>query len=72
MVLLYAFTAWVGGLLTTAALWGPCGPVLAVAAAPLGASALTAGTALLVYLRPARRDPADRTAAPRYRWHPAR
>lgn len=76
MVLLYAFAAWLGGLLTAAALWQSCGPVLAVAAAPFGASALAVGAAVLVYrrrirLRPPRRHAARPTQA-RYRWHPAR
>lgn len=76
MVLLYASAAWFGGVLTAAALWPACGPLLAVAAAPFGASALTAGTAVLVYLWrtpgwPGRRS-ARRAAQARYRWHPAR
>ncbi|GJD79757.1 hypothetical protein [Methylobacterium gregans] len=76
MVLLYASAAWFGGILTAAVLWPACGAVLAVAAAPFGASALTAGTAMLVYLHRTRRRrarrPAGRAAQARYRWHPAR
>lgn len=76
MVLLYAFAAWFGGVLTAAVLWPACGPVLAVAAAPCGASALAAGTAVLVYLQRTRRRPvqrpAERASQGRYRWHPAR
>jgi hypothetical protein len=51
-MLLYVSTAWAGGILTLAALWHPLGPALAVAAAPFGASAITAGAACLIGLRP--------------------
>lgn len=51
MVLLYVSAAWMGGILTLAALWQPLGPALALVAAPLGASAVTAGAACLLGLR---------------------
>lgn len=75
MVLLYAFAAWFGGVLTAAALWQSCGPAVAVAVSPFGASALTVGTAMLVYHQRTRRRtsrrPAGRPAQARYRWNPA-
>ncbi len=52
MLLLYVSAAWTGGILTLAALWQPLGPALALVAAPFGASAVTAGAACLVGLRP--------------------
>ncbi|MFE1599198.1 hypothetical protein [Methylobacterium sp. ID0610] len=51
MVLFYAFAAWLGGLLTAVGLWEPAGPLIALAAAPFGASGLTVVAALWVYCR---------------------
>ncbi len=56
MVLLYISAAWAGGILTVALLWGALGPALALAAAPLGASALVAWAACLAGIRQVRRD----------------
>jgi CBS-domain-containing membrane protein len=70
MVLLYISTAWIGGLLTVAALWGVLGPGLALAVAPFGASALVAWAACLAGLRQGRRGESHGGPAPG--WHHAR
>lgn len=64
MILMYAFAAWLGGILTVAALWDSAGPALALALAPFGGSALALCAALWIYLQQApRRAPGRRAEA---------
>ncbi|WP_162559833.1 hypothetical protein [Methylobacterium radiodurans] len=70
--MLYISAAWAGGILTSASLWNSLGPGPALAAAPLGASALAAGAACLAALRPGIRQERDCPNGPARGWRQAR
>lgn len=73
MILMYAFAAWLGGVLTAATLWEPAGPLLALALAPFGGSALALGAALWIFLRqPGRAGRGRPVVEDRHWWHPVR
>ncbi len=73
MIMMYAFAAWLGGVLTAATLWETAGPLLAIVLAPFGGSALALAAALGIFLRHPGRDERERPVAEaRHWWHPVR
>jgi hypothetical protein len=70
MILMYAFAAWLGGILTAATLWEPAGPLLAIALAPFGGSALVFCAALWIFLHqaPGRTDRVRSIGVGRHWW----